>query len=457
MLKWTAQEKVLLNMKRVIAAGWRMDSGQLDQYRKKLVQKRGEILPGYMGSTFLVLIGRFSALTVHNGWMDLLTDTEQIQKLIKENEKLDRKGWRRVLAELEARQESYFRTELGSAFLQELRNKLQNECETEAKRDCRRKAGPGDARHSDLPERAAVTVLFLMSMGFLSFWLYEQAVRNENRWNIQQMKSEASRLEDSRDQADARRTGDGRTKEIRKMETEQMSEGRKNETEQMAEGRKDEAEQMTEERRTASRWEEKPEILPQYKEMSETYTELFGWLQIPNTQIDLPVMRHGGEDRDFYLHHDFTGEESVEGTLFVDQRNSSYPMDDNTVVYGHNMKNGHIFGMLKMYGNAEFFREHREIHFDTLYETGVYEAVAVIKTRILKESETGFRYYQFFHYENQEEFQECLDFVEQNRIFETGDSLQYGDQVLMLSTCEYSQEDGRLVVVAKRKKTSKKR
>ena len=122
----------------------------------------------------------------------------------------------------------------------------------------------------------------------------------------------------------------------------------------------------------------------------------------------------------------------------------------NIVIYGHNMKNGHIFGTLNMYGVPDFFQEHQEIHFDTIYETGIYEAVAVLKTRIRDENEQGFRYYQFFRYENETEFQECADFVENNQLFETSDTLRYGDQILMLSTCEYSQENGRLVVVARK-------
>ncbi len=115
------------------------------------------------------------------------------------------------------------------------------------------------------------------------------------------------------------------------------------------------------------------------------------------------------------------------------------------------MKNGHIFGRLNQYEDAGYFEAHKEIHFDTIYETGVYEAVAVLKTRILNENEQGFRYYQFFQYENEEEFQQCADFVKNSRLFDTGKSIQYGDKILMLSTCEYSQENGRLVLVARKK------
>ena len=97
------------------------------------------------------------------------------------------------------------------------------------------------------------------------------------------------------------------------------------------------------------------------------------------------------------------------------------------MVYGHNMKNGHMFGRLKMYADEEFFLSHKEIHFDTLYESGTYEAVAVLRTRILNENEEGFRYYQFFNYENGASYQKCLDFIAENQIFEAKPVLQYGD------------------------------
>lgn len=108
--------------------------------------------------------------------------------------------------------------------------------------------------------------------------------------------------------------------------------------------------------------ESKPDILPQYKEISKKYPELYGWLEIPDMEVDMPVMQ-SKENKEFYLHHDFTGTESAEGALFVDQQNTDYPQDNNTVIYGHNMKNGHMFGRLKMYSDEEFFLSHKEIKF----------------------------------------------------------------------------------------------
>lgn len=124
---------------------------------------------------------------------------------------------------------------------------------------------------------------------------------------------------------------------------------------------------------------------------------------------------------------------------------SDYSEFSEALLLGDNM-----FGTLKMYHDKDFFQAHRKIQFDTLYETGLYEAVAVLKTRILNENEEGFRYYQFFNYQNEREFQKCLEFIEKNQMFGTDSTLEYGDHILMLSTCEYSQENGRLVIVARK-------
>lgn len=112
----------------------------------------------------------------------------------------------------------------------------------------------------------------------------------------------------------------------------------------------------------------------------------------------------------------------------------SSPLDNFIVVNGHNMKNGNIFGELKKFGSAGFISENPCIYFDTAYESNEYQIIAVLKTRILYETEEGFRYYQTFGYRSEEEFQECVDFIETNAIIETDEELAYGDEILMLST-----------------------
>lgn len=466
-LEWTLEEKTLWNMKKVIAAAWRMNGKQLHAYCEKLKKNRERILPGQTGSAFIEKLEWISASGMDKGtkiWPLLMQDIDCLLNIIHRHRNLDRKAWLAVLPKLEAHQSRYFKTELGTAFILDLKTKTgtvipeekQEQCKTapvrngisadyiDDKKELETVAAwlmedvQGQRKKADKKKscffhgqlgKAAVPVFACLSACFMFLWIHGQFVRNRSSWNLQQMKVSASKEAEVYIEKDVKAVPDSI-----------------NHTEKLADAGQPVKEIQIQD---IQQPESRPEKLPQYREMSEEYPQLYGWLQIPDTQIDLPVMR-AESDRDFYLHHDFSGAESAEGALFVDAESNVCPQDDNTVIYGHNMKNGHIFGMLKMYGDVDFFQAHREIHFDTIYETGTYEAVAVLKTRILNENEQGFRYYRFFQYENEQEFQECRDFVEDNNMFETESTLKYGDRILMLSTCEYSQENGRLVVVARK-------
>lgn len=323
---------------------------------------------------------------------------------------------------------------------------------------------------ADWLDRTVVAVLACASLCLLSIWVYGQVQRNQSFWDAQRMKATAAAQQDEAEndkgagggvginsrengQDGTYAGGGGNTQESpdRNIQTGAAGyAGRQADAGASAHVASQEADSAKGRPRNAAGSGKRPKILTQYREMAKEYPGLFGWLQIPDTQISLPVMQPLTE-QNFYLDHDFTGAESAEGALFTDPQNSRWPQDDNIVIYGHNMKNGHMFGMLSLYENPDYFHAHREISFDTIYETGIYETVAVLKTRILNENEQGFRYYQFFQYDDEKEFAQCVDFVRENQLFDTGSSLQYGDQILMLSTCEYSQENGRLVLVSRKK------
>ena len=312
--------------------------------------------------------------------------------------------------------------------------------------------------HGPSADRMHNSVVFIfasLSVCFMTAWLYGQIARNQNTWNAHQMKVSASQKEDISMNADLQDALEYNPQAYETDRADKSVPGHQNTQLQDLSLKKTPGEKQKEDSKTpdqaagSSGHKKRPKILKQYQHIAQEYPGLFGWLQIPGTQIDQPVMQPFKE-KEYYLDHDFTGSDSVEGALFADPLNSCWPLDDNTIVYGHNMKNGHMFGSLDLYEDAAFFQAHREIRFDTVYETGRYEAVAVFKTRILNENEQGFRYYQFFSYNSREEFQKCLDFVKENQLFDSGCFMEYGDQILMLSTCEYSQENGRLVVVARK-------
>ena len=195
--------------------------------------------------------------------------------------------------------------------------------------------------------------------------------------------------------------------------------------------------------------EDSVEILDQYAILYSMYPEVVGWIKVDGTNIDYPVMQDP-TGQDYYLSHNFEGKEDAKGAPFVDTETTVEPLDQNVVIYGHNIKSGAQFGDLDLYLDQEFYRNHPNIIFDTLYETGKYRIVAVVKTKVKQGDEEGFRYYWFRNYENRGEFQQLLDFIKENQVYETGVPLDYGDTTIMLSTCEYTVDNGRLVLIAKR-------
>ena len=191
-----------------------------------------------------------------------------------------------------------------------------------------------------------------------------------------------------------------------------------------------------------------PDVLPQLSNLVEKYPSMYGWLTIADTVIDYPVMQ--SPDSEYYLDHDYTGEESLEGAVFADPGSTFYPPDNFLVLYGHNMKSGNIFGGLSKYESKSYLATHDTISFSTRYESNTYKIAAVIKTHVLDSSDEGFRYYQCFGYETPEEFATICNFISDGQLYDTGEDITYGDELLLLSTCEYSQDDGRLVLVAVR-------
>ncbi len=476
-LQWTTEEHTLSNIKKGIADGWRMNEQQLFEYGRKLLRARERLFPGELGNAFAETVIRSAKDRSEISWPGLSKDVETIQKLLQGGMEWSREEWLVRLPLLERRRETCFYTVLGDAFIQTLKRKLglceaaqrmqvpsennrkQTVCDDTLRleelaswlmeTDCiQTEAGKKLFRYFGKLTDAAAVVLAGLSLCFLSIWLYGRFEGNQNFYDIQKLKAVSADRQEALTENDS---------EIEKTAAEDQKEqdtdadgysapqtaANRGETRiaGTAAGKQETAD--------VTKKKKRPQILPQYREMAKEYPGLFGWLRIPDTRIDLPVMQPLKE-KDFYLDHDFTGAASAEGALFADPENNRWPQDGNTVIYGHNMKNGHVFGTLDLYEDPAYFKAHREIHFDTIYETGIYEAVAVVKTRIRNENEQGFRYYQFFQYDNQEQFLQCADFVNENQMFDTGSRLRYGDQILMLSTCEYSQENGRLVIVARK-------
>jgi len=194
--------------------------------------------------------------------------------------------------------------------------------------------------------------------------------------------------------------------------------------------------------------ETEPVMLNKYEALYEENQDLAGWLSIEDMKIDYPVMQCG--DDEYYLHHDFYGKDSKYGCLYV-RNQADLDFGTNFIIYGHNMKDGSMFGDLDFYLQESFYLEHPVICFDTLYEERTYEIIAVFRSQVYASDDDVFKYYQFYEADTEEEFNDFYRNIKELSLYDTGVEAAFGDTFLTLSTCAYHVTDGRLVVVAKRK------
>ncbi len=189
------------------------------------------------------------------------------------------------------------------------------------------------------------------------------------------------------------------------------------------------------------------QVLPEYAEVFALNNDLVGWIQIPGTDINYPVVQRPAE-KDYYLHRDFYGKSSSHGTIYIKEDCDIWKPSDNLTVYGHRMKDGSMFAGLKSYMDAEFCRENPYIYLDSLQQHRTYQVLAVF-TQSASDPD-GFLYHEFVQAGDVTEFDWFVSRCKDLSLYDTGVEAQWEDQFITLSTCEYSQENGRLVVVAKR-------
>ena len=191
-----------------------------------------------------------------------------------------------------------------------------------------------------------------------------------------------------------------------------------------------------------------PDVLDEYKTLYQKNKKLIGWLKIDDTLIDYPVMQTS--DNEYYLDHNYNQEYDKNGSLFLDCNCTAYPQSTNLIIYGHHMKSGQMFGGLQKYAKESYAQKHSTIQFDTIYEKGTYQVMYVFRSQVYNENDIVFKYYQFVEANSEEEFNSYMREMEAVSLYDTGVTASFGDSILTLSTCDYSQEDGRFVVVAKK-------
>ncbi len=199
--------------------------------------------------------------------------------------------------------------------------------------------------------------------------------------------------------------------------------------------------------------EEEPELIPMpeaastshdIQALQEENPECVAWISIEGTDIDYPVM-WSPDDPDYYLDHSFDKTSNRYGVPFLDSR-CNIDTADNLIIYGHHFVEGEMFSTLHKYASYSYYEEHPIITLETAEGASQYRIAAVLRV-------SGTVYptkWSIFNslYMDAAEFEEMAQEIEAQTLYSTGVLPVYGDHLLTLATCEYTQKNGRLAVVA---------
>lgn len=169
----------------------------------------------------------------------------------------------------------------------------------------------------------------------------------------------------------------------------------------------------------------------------EQNSDCIGWVCIPDTVLDYPVM-HTPEEPEKYLHLNFEGKYSYAGVPFL--RGDLQPGNSHIILFGHNMKNGTMFATIKKYRDRDYYTEHPVVEFETAEGYKEYDVFAVVK---MKKDDPWYAYEG-----DQENFVVMVTDVLDRSLYTTGIVPAYGKQLLTLSTCHGRTKADRIVVIA---------
>jgi len=190
------------------------------------------------------------------------------------------------------------------------------------------------------------------------------------------------------------------------------------------------------------------DLLPSYKVLKETNEDFVAWLKVPGTNIDYPVMQTLWSP-EYYIDKDFNKKYSASGCLFASELSDLDLPSDAVLIYGHHMKTGAMFGTMGDFLEQDYFDAHRTVILDTLERRYEYTVYGLFKTQVYTEDPNEFQYYGKTYFATPDEFTRFMAEINGRlQISDPSAAPQYGDKFIMLSTCEYSQENGRLVLVA---------
>ena len=186
-------------------------------------------------------------------------------------------------------------------------------------------------------------------------------------------------------------------------------------------------------------------LAEQYRMLNEENKDFAGWIRLPAAQIDYPVMKPPESDPEYYLRRNFEREWSSTGTPFFSNVSDPVKPTEALIIYGHRNQAGNMFEGLYGLLKEEVWEEPFTVNLDTLTHRLWYRPAFLIKTQVTDSA--GFAYWNISDFAGKGDFNIFIDECRQRASFSKGAMPVYGDEILILSTCEYSKKEGRLLLV----------
>ena len=181
------------------------------------------------------------------------------------------------------------------------------------------------------------------------------------------------------------------------------------------------------------------------KSLKSQNNDLKGWIKIDNTNINYPVMQNGN----YYLRRNFYKNKSKLGTPYLADY-CNLKTSDILTIFGHHINQGYMFADLVKYQNYDYYKNHKYIKFYTLENNqtieNIYEVCFAFKIKA-----ENYNYYSYTSFFDEKDFKEFVGNCQKLSIYNTETKFDYGNKFITLSTCEYSQDNGRMIVIGVKK------
>ena len=149
------------------------------------------------------------------------------------------------------------------------------------------------------------------------------------------------------------------------------------------------------------------------RSLQSQYPDVRGWLTIPESGIDYPVLQSSPEEPEYYLRRDYRGNYDINGSLFL-QADCILGESGKLTIYGHNMNSGAMFGNPDQYASYEYWKAHPSVFFQTPEGMEEYQIAAVLK------ADVSMFDFQQISFQNQREAEAYVEQAKELALFETG-------------------------------------